>query len=251
MENADLRCWGLNGPDGILGLKSTEMNVGDDEVPNDVPPINISPDGAAVVHVATGYAHTCALFDNGKVVCFGQAVHGTELGYNMAQAQADIGDDEHPSEVGYVDISSEYKVVQLAASVMSTCALLENGRVLCFGVNDNGVLGLPNKARIIQDVPSANGFVEVTSDASLKVTQISANRLTVCALIENGKVVCWGSDYKGANGHTEDIGDDETPAEAGYVDVSDTLKAVQVSCGKTHTCALLENGRVKCWGDNW
>jgi alpha-tubulin suppressor-like RCC1 family protein len=34
------------------------------------------------------------------------------------------------------------------------------------------------------------------------------------------------------------------------VRVSGITTATQVSVGKRHACALLSDGRVKCWGDN-
>merc|ERR1711991_1239656 len=49
----------------------------------------------------------------------------------------------------------------------------------------------------------------------------------------------------------EDIGDDETPASVGPIELSETRQAVQIACGNVHVCAVLDNGRIKCWGDNW
>src|SRR5690606_4931314 len=42
------------------------------------------------------------------------------------------------------------------------------------------------------------------------------------------------------------IGDDETPASAGDVDVGGAV--TQIAAGDSHTCALLDTGAVRCWG---
>ena len=42
---------------------------------------------------------------------------------------------------------------------------------------------------------------------------------------------------------TDDIGDDETPASAGDVDV-----ATRIDVGFLHACATLDSGAVRCWG---
>ena len=71
-----------------------------------------------------------------------------------------------------------------------------------------------------------------------------------CALLDNGRVRCWGNGYWGqlGYGNTNDIGDDEAPASAGDVDVGGV--AVQLAVGYSHTCVLLETNRVRCWGEN-
>jgi hypothetical protein len=63
-------------------------------------------------------------------------------------------------------------------------------------------------------------------------------------------VRCWGRHIALGYANTEDIGDDETPASAGDVDVGGPVIEVAVGGdgGGDHTCALLVGGRVRCWG---
>jgi cysteine-rich repeat protein len=70
-----------------------------------------------------------------------------------------------------------------------------------------------------------------------------------CALLETGAVRCWGFGEYGQLGYGRwtHIGDDEAPAAAGDVDVGGPV--VQLAAGWIHTCALLETGAVRCWGD--
>jgi alpha-tubulin suppressor-like RCC1 family protein len=67
-------------------------------------------------------------------------------------------------------------------------------------------------------------------------------------VLEGGAVRCWGSGEQGqlGYGNTEDIGDDETPASAGDVDVG--TPATHVAVGFLHACATLATGAVRCWG---
>ena len=53
------------------------------------------------------------------------------------------------------------------------------------------------------------------------VLQIAVGRLHSCALLDSGAVRCWGFGLAGqlGYGNTGDIGDDETPASAGDVQV--------------------------------
>ncbi|HEU4538395.1 MAG TPA: hypothetical protein VFS00_29950, partial [Polyangiaceae bacterium] len=60
----------------------------------------------------------------------------------------------------------------------------------------------------------------------------------------------WGANDSGqlGYGHTTAIGDDEAPGSAGPVVLG--AKATQIAAGAFFTCALLEGGQVRCWGNN-
>jgi alpha-tubulin suppressor-like RCC1 family protein len=80
------------------------------------------------------------------------------------------------------------------------------------------------------------------------VKQIAVGVQHTCAVLETGKVRCWGTGGFGMLGYgkEENLGDDETPASAGDVDVGDSV--AQIAAGMSHTCALLVTGKVRCWG---
>jgi alpha-tubulin suppressor-like RCC1 family protein len=85
-------------------------------------------------------------------------------------------------------------------------------------------------------------------DVGGKVIYVAAGAHHTCAIVEGGDVHCWGNNNYGQLGHSHmrRIGDDETPAEAGDIDLGGV--AVQVVAGNHHTCALFNTGKVRCWG---
>ncbi len=128
-----------------------------------------------------------------------------------------------------------------------SCALLESGAVRCWGSNTYGQLGYGNTEIIGDDeTPASVGNVPLGG----KAVQISiaAGGIHACALMDTGNVRCWGYNDFGQLGYsnTNLIGDNETPASIGDVNVGSTVK--QVAAGQFHTCALLTNGNVRCWG---
>ena len=64
-------------------------------------------------------------------------------------------------------------------------------------------------------------------------------------------VRCWGANASGqlGLGHTRTLGDDEPIASVGTVDLGGA-RALRITAGDRHTCALLTSGHVRCWGDN-
>ncbi|WP_428265177.1 RCC1 domain-containing protein [Haliangium sp.] len=235
LQTGDVRCWG-HGGNGRLGYGNTS-SIGDDEVPSTAGDVDV---GGRVVQVAAGGVHTCALLETGHVRCWGQGRDG-QLGYANAQS---IGDDEAPSSAGDVDVGGT--VVQITAGEKHTCALLEIGTVRCWGAGAGGVLGYGNTvSRGDDEAPSVAGDVDVGG----QVIQIAAGYRHTCALLASGYVRCWGNEGIGqlGYGNVDAIGDDEVPASAGNVDVGGTV--VAIAAGKGHTCALLDTGAVRCWGE--
>ena len=236
MDSGDVKCWGLNDA-GQLGQGDDE-NVGDDELPGDVNFINV---GGSVEDVQTNGSQTFALFDNGDVVAWGSNDAG-QLGLGHTNT---IGDDELPSQVNNTIYFGGADAVELAVGDGFACALLDNGRVSCWGTNDFGQLGYGHTDDIGDDEYPA---VEGTLSLGGTVSKVVAGAHHACALLDNGDVRCWGKNDFGQLGyaHTNDIGDDECPYSAGFVDVGGTVK--EIAAGAEHTCAALDGGTLRCWG---
>ncbi|HWF50501.1 MAG TPA: hypothetical protein VG294_07665 [Solirubrobacteraceae bacterium] len=255
LHDGSVRCWGF-GVDGQLGDNS-QANVGDGVVP---PAGSASPPDASVasvgpvdfgvttpaVAVSAGDSHTCALFADGTVRCWGLG-SGGQLGYGTL---SNVGDgtpgasappDPTPAMVGAVALGQ--KAVAIASGGAHTCALLADGTVRCWGQNTNGQLGYGNTANT--DAPSSQPVALGESAVA-----ITAGKLDSCALLVDGSVRCWGYGSAGqlGYGNTNQIGDNETPASAGPVDLGPGRTALAISAGANHTCALLDNNNVICWG---
>ena len=190
-------------------------------------------------HLDLGGRQSCFLLETGTIRCWGDGSHG-RLGYGDTQT---VGDDETPASKGDVNLGAV--AVQVSTGGSHTCALTESGTVRCWGFNQDGQLGYASGANeLIQD-PADLGDVNVGGS----VTQIVTGSSHTCALLSTGNVRCWGEGIDGRLGYgdTDDVGDDETPASKGDVNVGGTV--AQIVAGQTHTCALLETGAVRCWGE--
>jgi cysteine-rich repeat protein len=236
LSTGNVRCWGT-GFSGQLGYGNTN-DIGDDEHPASAGDVDV---GGTVVQITAGNSHTCALLDAGQVRCWGTSSFG-ELGYPGLYA---VGDDETPASVG--DVAVGGTVIQISAGMFHTCALLDTGKVRCWGDNVSGQLGYGNTDGIGDDEnPSVAGDVIVGYDA----VQIAAGKDHTCALLNNGAVRCWGNGSYGQLGHgnTLSIGDNEAPALHGSIPIDGI--AVQVTVGTYHTCVRLDGADVRCWGSN-
>jgi alpha-tubulin suppressor-like RCC1 family protein len=200
--------------------------------------------GTNAVDVGIGNRYTCALTDAGSVRCWGlNDVGQLGLGHKM-----NIGDDEPPKAAG--DLSLGGKAVQLVVTESHACALLELGAVRCWGrgafdEGTAGMLGYGSKEHVGDDeLPSAVGPVDLPGP----VERLATGARHTCAVLRDGQMFCWGANLYGqlGLGHTDDIGDDETPAVAGAVDVAPVIDLALYANG---TCVLFEDGTVQCWGD--
>jgi alpha-tubulin suppressor-like RCC1 family protein len=210
--------------------------VGDDEHPYTAGNVDV---GGKAQEIAAGENHTCALIEDGSVRCWGRASYG-QLGYGNTN---DIGDNETPRSAGNVNVGG--KVIRIAAGQNHTCAILEGGAVRCWGLGETGRLGYANSRTVGDDeTPSTMGDIALGG----KAVRLALGQYHSCALLDTGKVRCWGFGLYGQLGYGQSatIGDDENPASAGDVSIGGT--AVRIAAGAYHTCALLDTGSVRCWG---
>ena len=210
--------------------------------------------GATAVQVTVGGLTTCALLDDGTVKCWGYNMDG-QLGQGHQLTRGD-GPGEMGDALPVVDLGTGRTATQVAAGLSAhTCALLDNGTVKCWGLNTFGQLGLGNMIdRGDQLGEMGDNLPPVDLGTGRTATQITLGLDHTCALLDNGTVKCWGRNYRGqlGQGHTLNRGDG--PGEMGDnlppVNLGTGRTATQITAGRDHTCALLDDGTVKCWGYN-
>ena len=234
----DVRCWGI-GIYGALGQGNTG-NIGDDETPASVPPIDLGP-GVRAQAISAGFYHACATDQNDELHCWGENREG-QLGYGGTES---IGDDEIPAAAGTGDFG-DHTVKAFSAGGFHTCAILDDDSLRCWGEGSDGRLGYGNTSQVSD--PSKVGAVDLGAGRTAKA--VAAGGGHTCVILDNGRVRCWGKASNGQLGHAtkNEIGDNETPAQSPYVDLGKHRRAVAISAGYLHTCALLDNGSVRCWG---
>jgi alpha-tubulin suppressor-like RCC1 family protein len=141
----------------------------------------------------------------------------------------------------------------LASGAGHTCALQDNNQLECWGSNAAGQLGLglPASGTSLcigdNEAPATSGVLQLTG-----VTSIYAANSSTCAGLQTGGMHCWGLNTKGELGY-DDINnkgnDDLTkPLNLSNVAFGTGVTATSVAIGNAHTCALLSNGQVRCWG---
>ena len=242
ISTGQVRCWG-NGANGRLGYGNLN-SIGDTELPSSVVAVDIGA-GRKAIAIAAGNAHTCVLLDTGQVRCWGSGANG-RLGYGNVN---DVGDNESPATAGPVDLGAGRTAVAITAGNAHTCALLDTGQVRCWGNGADGRLGYGNTNSIgDNETPGTAGPVDLGFGRI--AIAISAGGSHTCALLDTHQVRCWGNGANGrlGYGNVNDIGDNETPGGFGPVDLGPGRTAVAISAGGSQTCALLDNGTVRCWG---
>jgi alpha-tubulin suppressor-like RCC1 family protein len=225
LSDGGLRCWG--------DLEYGEL-IGDNELPREAGDL---PTGAPVAQVAIAENRMCVRYVAGNVRCWGDNALGF-VGYGHKRRV-----DGPPIELPDVDLGGPASMI--TAGARHFCALLESGDVRCWGNNGSGQLGLGH-SEIVGDneTPAEEDPVAIGG----LVLHMAAGFSHTCVALEGGLLRCWGANAFGqlGYGHEEPVGDDETPAQEGYVNVGGEV--VAIASGFAHTCALLQGGAVRCWG---
>jgi alpha-tubulin suppressor-like RCC1 family protein len=182
--------------------------------------------------VANG-THTCSRLENSNgslIKCWGSNDNG-ELG---------VGSQFDNMDTPLV-VPDQLGIRHIAAGDGFSCATFNDGTAKCWGKNDAGQLGLGNVTSTdVNDPTQLNGITDAK--------EIAAGKNHACLLLNVSKrLKCWGDNTDRKLGIS---GDDSqyipTPTDVSVLD--DDVRKVDV--GDNHTCALLENETVKCWGSN-
>lgn len=186
---------------------------------------------SSIDDVAAGEYHTCAVV-NGEARCFGNNQDG-QLG-NGSTSNALT-----PTAVKGVGGSGTLTgVLSVSAGGSHTCALLNTGKVVCWGFNPYGQLGngATTQSTVPVEVlgPNGNGVLS-------NVTEISTGHSFTCARTNGSSVYCWGQLPFGSVGgaHPEP---EQLPA---------TTNVLEISAGGEHLCLRKTDNSIWCVGDNY
>jgi hypothetical protein len=230
-----------------------------------------------VTAISAGGGYTCALFSGGTVKCWGLGVltgpskHDRDSSVpvvlsGIKNAKA-IWDEGFGLEVllrsgkvmtiayqgGDKNVPAPSRFTGVTASAGNgglTCAVQSDKTVECYGDNSVGQLG-NGEGATGSSAAHLGSSKPVAVSGITNATAINVGRQYGCALLSGGTVECWGfgrflGDGVTDHGHySKTWGGDFSPTP---VVVSGITNAVAISTGLGHTCALLSDGTVKCWG---
>jgi cysteine-rich repeat protein len=247
-----VRCWGYNG-DGELGLGDTQ-NRGDDpgEMGNALPFVDLGHDFFPTA-LAAGSSSSCAVNTYSTLKCWGANLAG-ELGLGDTANRGD-GPGEMGNALPFVDLGTGVKVTGVTVGNTHACALLDTGQVKCWGANDWGQLGLGDaEARGNQPGQMGDALPFVDLGSGDRATKVLAAEGRTCALLERQALKCWGENSTGTLGLGDFMNRGNLPGQMGdalpTVDIGTGRSVKDFALGVFHTCALLDDGSVKCWGLN-
>ena len=218
-DNTTVRCWGRNSG-GQLGQGFTADPAVDPYVAVPVYVQRYSGVLTGVVSIAAGDFHTCALRNDGEVVCWGSGAIGD--GTTLAKTAV------VPAVTGATTIGS---------SSGHVCAVMAAGGVKCWGGNGYSQLGNRNTTNQLfaVDVIDLPGLL-------IGVTAIAGESKNTCAIPASGRVVCWGGVVPASlNGNLT-----YSPTEKGNL----STRVTTIASGWGHSCALVADGSIECWGEN-
>lgn len=208
-----VKCWGFN----VYG------QLGNGAKTNSLTPVAVTGLDSGIEAVYLGAYHSCAIKTDGAVKCWG---------YNNA---GQLGDNSITDRLVPVDANLGSGPVALALGYSHTCALMADKSVKCWGENSQGELG--NGSTTDNRIP--------TSVVGLAgpVASLSSGMSHVCVLTEAGSAQCWGGNGSGQVGSGS-----TTNRSTPYTITSLGTEVRSIAAGSYHSCAVISDGSVKCWG---
>lgn len=222
-ENGEIRSFGRNAS-CQLGLGSLS---GDEHSP-----AMVAGGYNNTVAVAIGYNHSLALLDDGTVLAWGSNVQGA-----CGQPYPGVDQECTPKAVSLPGCA-----VAISAGVSFSMALLADGTVWCWGLDDKGQLGDGTGGAAYNHIPVQAGTFS-------NAIAISAGSSHALALLDDGTVMAWGQGGSGELGNNASS-NEFSPVQVEVSGGSALNDVVKIDAGGNHSLALLDNGDVYVWGGN-
>ena len=267
-SSGGVKCWGLNDY-GQLGNGTTT---------NSTTPTSVSTLTSGVTAISAGESHACALLTDGSVRCWGRNNYG-QLGNGTTTNSTT------PTSVSTLTSG----VTAISAGQEFTCAVVSEA-AKCWGLNSSGQIGdgttttrlTPTQSTSLTSgiaaittggfhtcvitsggglkcwgttswstLPTNNGLPIDIAGATSGVVAVAGGSWHTCFITTTGAAKCWGWGNYGA------LGDGLSSSRTTIGQVTGlTSGVIGIASGgynsgsEDHSCALLSNNSVSCWGWN-
>jgi cysteine-rich repeat protein len=235
LDDLSVKCWGQG---GVLGLGDPDpRGYKPNQMGNALPRVDLGT-GRSAKFVSTGYYCGCAILDDDSLKCWGRN-SGNQLGLPDG---LDRGDEalEMGDQLPSVNLGTGRTATLVRTGHAAVCAILDDGSMKCWGTGPGGGLHFPQMGDTVPRVNLGLGRTAV---------DVGIGYYHFCALLDDGSVKCWGSEADAVSTITgyAPVGDSNSPPS---FDLGEGRSARNLAVGGFHTCALLDDGSVRCWGHN-
>jgi alpha-tubulin suppressor-like RCC1 family protein len=260
LDGGQVKCWGDDSYGGLgNGPTSGEDTCRDPFLEQRIP-CSTTPVRVRGLKNATAISHggwvTCALLVDHTISCWGDNRSGS-LGAGTSAGPETCrppDGDSYPCSTTPVRVKGITNATAVSSHSSTTCALLADGTVECWGDNRDGELGIGTFTG------PETCSLGPCSTKPVKVPGIDhATAITAgCAVLSTGEVKCWGDNSAGGLGNGALSGPETcsqpgvpgTPCSTRPVRVRGISEATALATGGGQTCALLRSGGINCWGYN-
>lgn len=234
LGNGSVMAWGYN-KTGALGIGTETDTV----VPTPVSGLS------NVIEVSAGIETSLALLANGTVMAWGDNSYG-ELGIGSSTGPEDCNGT--PCSLKPVQVPGLSNVIAISDGYYANLALLANGTVMAWGYDyyaqTGDGTGTQSGCECVDHpvpVPGISGAVG-----------ISAGWYDGGVLMADGTARTWGYDYEGQLGNGEPVRSSSSGCYClGPTPVVGLAGVRQLSMGGYHGMAVLQDGTVRSWGENY
>lgn len=247
LSGSDVWCWGQNSQGQLGNGTKTDSNV----------PVRVLSNAA---DITAGLDYTCAVMVYGQVMCWGNNDQGQ-------LANSTTEDSTVPTLASLIT-----GISNVDAGQDKSCGLTSAGLLRC--LNDGSPQDLGGIVPVTGQSPEASLDVAVNrfgpvvmalNEAGIPITyqagrfrevsnvdhaiDVDSGLGHLCALLQDGTVKCWGSNYYGQLGRNTQA---SSPDAQGVLNLS---SAWQLAVGKYHACVLIVSSTpgtddIQCWGLN-
>jgi alpha-tubulin suppressor-like RCC1 family protein len=218
VEYENFQCWGRNDTGQMGdGTQTSEWGL--------LRP-GLSAGSVDFEQVSLGPNNGCAISSEGDLYCWGRSEQGT-VGNNYAGSIPQT----YPAIIGY-----EHTWRRVAVGTDAACAITTEHELYCWGSGRYGMLALEQATTgVIAQAPQL-------TDLEGPVLDISLNESSGCAVMADGRMICWGTEMR-VEGIDRDINENLYEAE-----IPEAIS--NFSVGRTVTCLVDYEGAAHCFGIN-